>query len=137
MDVKKIKIKKLKCVKEENGGLVVTEAIKDTPFAIARLFSVFAPVNAIRGEHAHKKCMQYLNVPIGAVEVICDDGSNKVSFLLDMPEQGLLIPAGIWATQIYKKENTILNVLCDNVYDAHDYIRDYKEYLEYIESVRH
>jgi hypothetical protein len=41
---------------------------------------------------------------------------------------GLIIPPGIWAQQTYLTENSVLTVLCDKLYQAADYIRDYEEF---------
>jgi len=113
---------------EENGDLVVMEELVNIPFKIARVFVVRAPFNAVRGEHAHRNCTQFLTCPAGCVEVVCDDGINKRTFLLNHPNVGLLLPPTLWAHQSYKTPGTVLTVLCDNVFDAGDYIRDYDEF---------
>ena len=41
----------------------------------------------------------------------------------------LLIPPGIWAQQTYTVENSILTVLCDRIYEAEDYIREYNIFI--------
>ncbi len=116
---------------EENGDLVVMEGLTNIPFSIARVFVVRAPTGATRGQHAHKICAQLLTCPVGSVEVFCDDGHETVTYVLDHPNIGLLIPAGIWAQQTYKVFGSILTVLCDQPYDENDYIRDYEEFKNY------
>ena len=113
---------------EDNGDLIVMEKLINVPFEIARVFVVRAPEGAIRGQHAHKVCSQFLTCPSGLVEVICDDGENMATYMLEHPNMGLLIPAGIWAQQTYVLPNTILTVLCDRLYEASDYIRDYEDF---------
>ena len=66
------------------------------------------------------------------IEVECDDGENKLNFILKHPNMALLIPPGIWAQQRYILENSILTVLCDRIYEAEDYIREYSKYLKFI-----
>jgi len=116
---------------EDNGDLVVAEEITHVPFAIARVFVVRAPAGAIRGQHAHKACAQFLTCPIGKVEVLCDDGLDAVTYILDQPDVGLLVPPGIWAQQTYQVSGSVLTVLCDRPYEAQDYIRDYGEFKVY------
>ena len=113
---------------EDNGDLIVMEKLVNVPFEIARVFVVRAPEGAVRGQHAHKACSQFLTCPSGLVEVICDDGENTSTYLLGHPNMGLLIPAGIWAQQTYVLPNTILTVLCDRLYEVSDYIRDYEDF---------
>lgn len=116
---------------EENGDLIVMEGNKHIPFAIARVFIVRAPANEIRGQHAHKKCTQFLTCHSGVVEVICDDSENCVTYFLDKPNVGLMIPPGIWAQQKYLTDNSVLTVLCDRQYEAEDYIREYDGFKAY------
>lgn len=116
---------------EDNGDLIVIERSINIPFSIVRVFVVRAPQGAVRGQHAHKACSQFLTCPNGIVEIVCDDGTNKETFMLDHPNTGLLIPPGIWAQQTYKTYGAVLTVLCDRLYEADDYIRDYKDFKEY------
>lgn len=126
-----IKIIELPKHYENNGSLVVMEGSKNVPFPIARVFVVQAPIGATRGRHAHRRCVQFLICSAGCIEVFCEDGAGQVSFTLDRPDIGLLIPAGIWAQQTYKAANSLLTVLCDFPYEAEDYIRDYDHFLDY------
>lgn len=116
---------------EENGDLVVMEGVSYVPFPIARVFAVRAPVGAIRGQHAHKACTQFLTCPKGSVKVLCDDGSSKETYILDRFDMGLLISCGIWVEYVYQVPESILTVLCDQPYEVKDYIRDYEEFKKY------
>ena len=116
---------------ENKGELVVMEGLVNVPFAIARVFVVRAPENAVRGQHAHKACMQFLTCPRGSVEVVCTDGANSAEFELNHPNIGLYIPSGIWAEQRYKTKDAALTVLCDRVFEPDDYIREYSDFLTY------
>ena len=116
---------------ESNGSLLVMEGGDVVPFEIARVFLVKADAGAIRGNHAHYECFQLLQCNNGSVSVKCDDGDKSIDFSLDEPNQGLLIPPGIWASQTYNDSNSILVVLCDQPFSETDYMRDYDEYLRY------
>ena len=116
---------------EDNGDLVVMEGLINVPFTIARVFVVRAPEGAVRGQHAHKACAQFLTCPRGAVEIDCTDGTQSVGFVLNHPNIGLYIPPGIWAEQRYKTRDAALTVLCDRIYETEDYIRDFSAYLTY------
>lgn len=117
--------------KEENGDLVVMEGEAVVPFSIVRVFVVRAPEGAIRGQHAHRKCRQFLTCSKGVVEVKCDDGLRTARFVLDRAELGLLVPAGIWSEQTYTVDDSVLTVLCDRHYESNDYIRNYREFRTY------
>ena len=115
----------------ENGDLAVMEGQRHVPFSIARVFVVRGFEGALRGRHAHMACTQFLTCPFGKVDVQCDDGQEVVSFVLDRPQIGLLIPPGIWAEQTYLIANSVLTVWCDRPYEQEDYIRDYGLYKHY------
>ena len=116
---------------EDNGDLIVMEGLINVPFAIARVFVVRAPDGAIRGQHAHRACTQFLTCPREVIKVRCDDGERQGTFTLDHPNTGLLVPPGIWSQQTYFGKGSALTVLCDRKYEAADYIRDYDEFLAF------
>ena len=129
--LKSVTMMKLPVHYSSNGDLVVMEGGGQVPFVIARVFVVVAPAGAIRGQHAHKRCTQFVTCPRGAVEVLCDDGIEETKFILDQPGLGLLILPSIWAQQTYQAPGSVLTVLCDRPYEPTDYIRDYAEFLDY------
>jgi dTDP-4-dehydrorhamnose 3,5-epimerase-like enzyme len=68
----------------------------------------------------------------GAIEVLCDDSTNRKVFVLEKPNYGLLVPPGIWAEQKYIEHNTTVTVICDRPYEAEDYISDYQIFKEFV-----
>lgn len=72
----------------------------------------------------------------GAVDVVCEDGSNKSTFALSRRNQAVLVPPVLWNSVEFRQNESVLIVLCDRVYEADDYIRDYAEFLCFSESVR-
>ncbi len=115
----------------EDGEVVVAEAIAHVPFTIARLFTVSAPLDAERGKHAHRRCTQFMICVHGALEIVCDDGLAKRAFTLNRGSLALHVPPGIWNTVIFRKEDSVLAVLCDRPYEEEDYIRDYGAFISF------
>jgi dTDP-4-dehydrorhamnose 3,5-epimerase-like enzyme len=108
----------------------VGEFPKNIPFQPLRYFLVFNVQNSeIRGEHAHKKCQQFLVCVAGSCRVVADDGRHREEFLLNSPTKGLYLPAMIWATQYKYTIDGVLLVFASEYYDPQDYIRDYREFL--------
>jgi len=130
-NISAVKFIELKHDFADNGELAVIESLACIPFSIARVFNVRGNGDSIRGNHAHKMCAQFLTCPYGKIEVFCDDGFEEAIFKLDRINVGLLIPSGIWSSQRYIISNSVLTVLCDSPYESGDYIRNYKEYIEY------
>ena len=118
-----------------DGEVIVAEAAAQVPFRIERMFVLAAPAGAERGRHAHRRCSQFMICVSGAVDVVCEDGQNKDRFALERRDQALLVPPGLWNTVEFRKNELVLIVLCDRVYEGHDYIHDYAEFLSFREFV--
>lgn len=113
------------------GSLAVAEFARDLPFLPQRSFTVFdVPSEEIRGEHAHRRCHQFLLCVHGSLRVMVDDGSQRESFELDAPHVGLHVPPMIWAAQYRYSADAVLLVLASEPYDEADYIRDYQAFLD-------
>lgn len=99
------------------------------PFIPQRSFLVFdVPNNKVRGEHAHKKCHQFLFAVSGRVAVVVDDGTQRKEIVLEGPGLGLHIPPMVWGVQYKFEPGTILQVFASLPYENEDYIRDYTEF---------
>lgn len=119
----------------KEGSLVFIESNKHVDFEIKRVYYTYGAKNGImRGFHAHKKLEQVLICVYGKIEVSCDDGRNKKTFILDDPSKGLYIGNEIWRTIKWLRDDSVLLVLASEYYTEEDYIRDYNTFLEYIKS---
>jgi hypothetical protein len=123
-----------------DGEFIVAEAAAQVPFRIERMFALAWPAAPNAAGHAHQLCSQFMICISGAVNVVCDNGRNKNTFALDRSNRALLVPPGLWNTVEFRQKDLALIVLCDRVYEAHDYIHDYVEFrvefLSFRESVR-
>jgi len=119
----------------EFGFLSFFEDSKDITFEIKRIYYTYkVPIDTKRGMHAHKKLQQALWCPYGKIEVILDNGKEKTSYLLDSPEKSLLVPEGYWHDMYWRKEDSVLCVAASDYYDEEDYIRDYDQFLNFVEE---
>ncbi len=120
-------------VGERKGNLTMVYNNVNIPFDVKRVFySYDIPGGEARGAHAHKECHQFLIAASGSYEVVLDDGTNKRTVMLNRPFYGLHIPPGIWAAEQSFSSGSICLVLASQSYIADDYIRDYDDYLKYI-----
>ena len=128
-DVNNIRINNLPRKADARGNLVVAEFSEFVPFAVARLFYVYGvPVNTSRGHHAHRHGRQYYVCQSGRVRVDLHDGTKSRRIELN-PDQAVLIENGIFASETYLDQNSVLLVLCDRSYDRVDYIESMEEFL--------
>ena len=124
-------------IHDSEGNLTYMYENVHVPFPINRVFySYDIPGGEDRGAHAHKECHQFLIAASGSFEVVLDDGINKRTVLLNRPFWGLHVPPGIWASEQGFSSGSICLVLASHGYDADDYIRNYDDYLKYLEEKR-
>lgn len=115
------------------GNITPVHPQINVPFDIKRVFySYDIPGGEARGAHAHKECHQFLIAASGAYEVLLDDGVNKRTVLLNRPFYGLHVPPGIWASEQAFSSGSICLVLASHGYCEEDYIRNYDDYLKFI-----
>ncbi|KUO58030.1 MAG: hypothetical protein APF84_18575 [Gracilibacter sp. BRH_c7a] len=119
----------------EIGYLSFFESCKDIPFLIKRIYFTYdVPNGNRRGMHAHKKLQQVLWCPYGKIEIMLDDGNNKKIYLLDSPNKGLFVEYGLWREMQWLEKGSVLCVAASEYYKEDDYIRDYDEFLEYVQK---
>ncbi|MEO5896530.1 MAG: WxcM-like domain-containing protein [Vicinamibacterales bacterium] len=116
------------------GSLTAGEFASEIPFTPQRYFCVFdVPGKEVRGEHAHKRCEQFLVCARGSVSVVVDDGTRSEEVVLDNPVTGLYLPPMIWAVQYRYSADALLLVFASQHYDPADYIRDYDAFLAIVQ----
>lgn len=116
---------------DERGSLVSLEAMKNIPFDIKRVYYIYKTQDIARGFHAHKDLQQVLVCVSGSCTVILDDGNKKETHHLNDPAKGLLVDKVIWREMHDFSKDCVLMVLASEHYDENDYLRDYKEFLDY------
>lgn len=127
--VPEVRAYRLPVITDLRGSISVGEVGKGMPFLPKRYFTVFdVPTREVRGEHAHRKCHQFLICIRGQVNLVVDNGKSREELVLDSPSLGVHIPPLIWAVQYRYSSEAVLLVLASDTYDAADYIRDYDEF---------
>jgi len=122
-------------VPDLRGSLTAGEFDKEIPFKPLRYFLVYdVPTAETRGEHAHRRCHQFLIAVKGSVRVVADDGRNRREFLLDRNSVGLYLPPMVWGIQYHYSPDAVLLVFASDYYDDGDYIRDYGEFKRLVDG---
>src|SRR6266540_2984696 len=87
-------------IEDMRGNLTVGEFERSVPFVPKRYFLVLdVPSREVRGEHAHRTCLQFLVCIRGSCALVIDDGRHRAEVLLDRPNLGLFLPSMIWGIQ--------------------------------------
>lgn len=118
---------------DERGQLIALEEMKNIPFVIKRVYYMYDTVKGVtRGYHAHKSLQQILICVHGSCKIRLDDGKEKKVVTLDSPDEGLYVSNVIWREMFDFSPDAVLMVLASELYDEGDYIRNYDEFLSYI-----
>lgn len=116
----------------ESGSITAINSGTDIEFNIKRVYYLYdVPNRSDRGAHAHKELFQLILAASGSFEVELDDSIEKKSFILRQPDEGLLIPPGLWRDLKQFSGGAICLVLASEIYDESDYIRCINEFYEY------
>lgn len=120
---------------DDRGQLVALEENKDIPFTIKRVYYMYDTVEGVtRGKHAHKSLEQILICVHGSCKIRLDDGKEKEVVVLDKPNIGLYVSNVMWREMFDFSPDAVLMVLASELYDEADYIRDYDDFLAYINN---
>lgn len=120
---------------DDRGQLVALEEFKDIPFDIKRVYYIYDTKEGVRrGFHAHKNLEQILVCVSGSCKIMLDNGTEKEDVLLDNPCEGLYISNDIWREMYDFSPDAVLLVLASEMYDESDYIRDYEDFIAFINN---
>ncbi len=96
--VRGVEIYQFPWIQDPRGDLTVGEFESEFPFRPKRYFIVSGvPSGEIRGEHAHRRCQQFLICAYGQCSVTVDDGATRLEILLNKPNVGIYLPPMVWA----------------------------------------
>ena len=129
MSIQHCKIISVPKIEDPRGNLSVIE--NDViPFEIKRVYYLYdVPSGAERGGHSHKVQFEFLVALSGSFNVVLNDGNEKKTVTLNKPNQGLLIPNGIWRELENFSSGSVCLVFASEVFEEEDYIREYDAFL--------
>ena len=121
---------------DERGHLVVVEGHQDIPFDIKRIFYIYgSDKEVVRGQHANRKSEFVLINVAGTSKVKVKDGKgNKAIYSLNRPHTGIYLPKLVWKDMYDFSEDSVLLVLASEHYDPEEYIRNYDEFVEIVNT---
>ena len=111
---------------DAKGQLRSFEISKFKKFKIKRFFIINFKNLKTRGNHAHKKCHQYLICLEGSARIDCTNKIYKKSFKISKKDsKGILIQSKTWNTIKPLTKSCQILCLCSMKYLKNDYIHDY------------
>jgi len=116
------------------GNLSFIEGGNHVPFKIKRVYWIYdVPSGEKRGGHAFMEQEEFIIALSGSFDVIVDNGKRKRKYHLNRSHFGLHIPPGLWRSMTNFSTNSLSLVLASTDYNESDYIREYSEFLRFIE----
>lgn len=117
------------------GELSFFEAMHDVPFEIKRMYYISkVPEGTRRGFHAHKKLKQLLFCPYGRIQLILENKNGREEIELSDPSIGVVIEEPTWREMLWLQKDSVLCVAASEFYEVEDYIRDYDQFKDMINS---
>jgi dTDP-4-dehydrorhamnose 3,5-epimerase-like enzyme len=115
--------------KDERGSINFMEYGKALPFPVKRAFWLhhIAP-GQWRGRHGHRDNQLILVAVAGSCRVHLDDGRTKEAVPLEDPGKGLLVGTWVWHELTDFAPGSVILVLCSDLYDEAEYLRNYDEF---------
>jgi dTDP-4-dehydrorhamnose 3,5-epimerase-like enzyme len=130
-----IKLINFRSIGDDRGQLVAIEQDAQIPFAIKRVYYIFATgENVRRGFHAHKRLQQVAVCVSGFCTFELFDGVHTQTQKLDSPTQGLYVGHQVWREMYDFSPDCVLMVLASEKYDETDYVRDRGDFISFVKE---
>lgn len=114
---------------EYDGCLSFIEKGTHIPFSIARIFYIYGVKNNIRGQHAHKKCEQFIFPLIGSFQLSLHNGKYWYTYDMNSTEHnGVHVGTHIWVQLGNFSQYSVCMVLASKKYNKNDYINDFSKF---------
>ena len=126
---------KFKPFKKKSGSLTAFSLKNSFPIKVKRIFIINGKKNFFRGDHAHKKCSQFLYPILGEIKIECISKKYKKKMILNSKKnEGYLAMPKTWLKIKFLTQNAILMVACDKEYDFKDYIEKFSDFLKIVKK---
>ncbi|WP_438989049.1 sugar 3,4-ketoisomerase [Polaribacter sp.] len=125
----KQKIINLPKIKDKRGNLSFIEGENHIPFEIKRVYWIYdVPGGEHRGGHAFIEQSEFIVALSGSFDIEIDNGKYIETYRMNRSYYGLFVPKGLWRQMKNFSTNSLALVIASTVFNASDYIRDYKEF---------
>lgn len=122
-------------VSDPRGNLTFVEGGVHVPFLIQRVFYLYdVPGGESRAGHANIALEELIIAASGSFDVVVDNGHGQTVFSLGRSYYGLYVPGMLWRELVNFSSGSVGLVLCSAPYNADDYIRDYRTYLDAVSA---
>ncbi len=122
-------------MEDSRGNLSFIEEGGQIPFHIARVYWIYdVPAGQKRGSHAFKSQQEIIIALSGSFDVVLNDGVKKKKYHLNRAYKALYIPAKMWRSLENFATNSVCLIISSGHYDEGEYIRNFKQYKQFLKS---
>jgi quercetin dioxygenase-like cupin family protein len=115
-----MEIKKIKCIQEDERGSI-TDIVEQVDFNGATI--ILSKSGSVRGNHFHKKTIQYVYILSGKMKCLAQKPQQKV--MMATVEQGDLVSHDLLESHSFEAlEDTLFLVLSSGLRTGKDYEKD-------------
>ncbi len=115
-------------ITDDRGTLDFLDLDDGFPFIPKRFFTLKpSSEGQSRGNHAHKKCHQFLVVVVGRCTLEIKNKSNKIEINLEAGHRGVWVKPMNWVTLSNFSDDCCILVLASDSFDPSDYINNFEE----------
>ena len=106
----------------DDRGRLLEFDFSSVPFPVRRAFAITdVPAGVTRGGHRHRGVAQLLFCVAGRIQVELRQAESRHELALTPETGGLYLAPGVWASQRYVVEGTVLVVLASEPFDPASY----------------
>jgi hypothetical protein len=130
-----IQLTHLPKIVDERGNLSFIEEQQHIPFKIKRTYWIYdVPGGEIRGSHAYRESEEFVVAISGSFDVVLHDGKEEKKYSLNRSYYGIYVPRLVWRKLENFSTNSLALILSSTIFDENDYIRDFQDFLETLNS---
>jgi len=124
-----VKCRQFPKITDPRGNLTFIEFPQQIPFEIKRVFWTYnVPGGETRGGHAYKTQEEVIIALSGSFDVVITHSDGNIERIhLNRGYEGLYVPPNTWRHLENFSTNTVSLHISSHMFDAGDYIRDFKE----------
>lgn len=125
-----------KILDASDGILCIGETEKEIPFSIKRFYFITNLQNTVseRGKHAHRELSQVIFCVNGSFTLSLDDGTHRQDIHMEKGPLGIILGPRLWHTMHNFSDDCALLVIASDFYKESDYIRNYNDFIAFIEE---
>ena len=130
----KIRIINLPKIEDDRGNLSFIEEDNHVPFKVRRVYWIYdVPGGEFRGSHAFKETEEFIVAISGSFDVVLHNGREEKKYSMNRSYYGLYVAKMHFRRIENFSTNSLALILASTPYDEKDYIRDFQQFLSFIE----